>query len=89
MNSHDKTKPLTELEFQVMARIVRILDGREIEQHLHEVGIHLGDYIEVLRRAPFGGPFHVRCNDQNLALGRNLAKNILVETQANTDVIGG
>jgi Fe2+ transport system protein FeoA len=89
MNSHNKTKPLTELEFQVTARIAQILDGRGIGQHLHEIGIHLGDHIQVLRRAPFGGPFHVRCNDQNLALGRNLAKNILVETQANTEAISG
>lgn len=89
MNSHDKTKPLTELEFQVTARIARILDARGIGQHLHEIGIHLGDHIEVLRRAPFGGPFHVRCNDQNLALGRNLAKNILVETQTNADATSG
>jgi Fe2+ transport system protein FeoA len=84
MTSHDKTKPLTELEFQVAARIAQILDGRGSGQHLHEIGIHLGDRIEVLRRAPFGGPFHVRCNDQNLALGRHLAKNILVETQKDT-----
>jgi Fe2+ transport system protein FeoA len=89
MNSHDKTKPLTELEFQVTARIAQILDGSGIGQHLHEIGIHPGDHIEVLRRAPFGGPFHVRCNDQNLALGKNLAKNILVETQATTGAICG
>lgn len=79
-----KTKPLTELPPRRIARVSRILDHRENWQHLHILGIHPGDSIELLRRAPMGGPIHVRCDGRDLALGRNLAQKILVETLAET-----
>ncbi len=88
----NKTQSLTELTNHFTARVSRILDHREIWQYLHTVGIHPGDRIELLRKAPLGGPLHVRCNGRDIALGRKLAAKILVELPAagtNTNAISG
>ncbi|MDZ7292898.1 MAG: ferrous iron transport protein A [candidate division KSB1 bacterium] len=81
MSKPHHTRPLLELPQRLPARITRILDGPEVWQHLHAIGVHPGDCIEVLRKAPFGGPIHIRCSGQDIALGRNLAMKILVEPQ--------
>jgi Fe2+ transport system protein FeoA len=81
MNTLNKTQPLTELEPQVTARIAQILNGHGALQYLHEIGMHSGDYVEVVRKAPFGGPIHIRCNGQDFALGRELTAKILVEIE--------
>lgn len=82
MVNHSKIKPLAELSPRRPARVSRILDHRDIWQHLHILGIHPGDHVELLHQAPLGGPIHIRCDDRDLALDRNLATKILVEILA-------
>lgn len=43
------------------------------------MGIAIGVRASVLRRAPFGGPLHVRVGEIDVAIGRELASCILVE----------
>jgi Fe2+ transport system protein FeoA len=78
MSNHNRIQPLTKLPLQLVARISHILDGHAVWQQLNEIGIHQDDRVEVIRKAPFGGPIHVRCNGRDVALGKRLAEKILV-----------
>jgi ferrous iron transport protein A len=75
-----KLSPLTDLKKSMIAEIKQIAEGHDIWPILREIGLHPGDHVEFVRQAPFGGPLQVRCNGQNIALSRNLAGKILVET---------
>lgn len=45
---------------------------------LRAMGVAEGDPILVLRRAPFGGPLHVRVGEASFALDRGVARGIVV-----------
>ena len=55
----------------------------EGSSHLHEkcsqLGIFPGDEAKVLRIAPFDGPMLMEIDGREIALGKTIAKNILVE----------
>jgi Fe2+ transport system protein FeoA len=51
-------------------------------ERLNEVGLHSGDYIKVIRQAPLQGPLLVRCNGQEIAVGRSIAAKIFVQVAA-------
>lgn len=70
---------ITRLPPATGAKIVSIDGGRAVWERLNEVGLHIGDRITVIRRAPFRGPLLVQCNGQEIALGRSIAAKILVQ----------
>jgi ferrous iron transport protein A len=78
----DKLIKITSLPFGIAARIVRIEGGHSVWGRLNEVGLHIGDYIKVIRQAPFHGPLLVRCNEQEIAIGRSIAAKIFVQVAA-------
>jgi len=80
MKIDNKLHLLTDLKKSMTAEIKKIADDHSVWPLLQEIGLHPGDHVELVRQAPFGGPLHVRCNGQNIALSRNLARKILVET---------
>jgi ferrous iron transport protein A len=62
---------------------VRVIDfdgGANLRSKLTQYGIHPGDHLRVLRRAPMGGPLLVECNQREIALGRGVADKIYVES---------
>ena len=62
---------------------VRVIDfdgGKNLRSKLTQYGIHPGDYLRLLRKAPLGGPLLVECNAREIALGRGVAEKIFVET---------
>ena len=59
------------------ARILGFSLSRAEIAWLEAVGLTRGDEVEILRRAPFGGPLHVRMmGGGEFALARSLAANI-------------
>jgi len=60
-------------------RVRSIEGGRGVRSHLNTLGIHVGDIIEVLERAPFRGPVLVRINGSRVALGRGVARRIVLD----------
>lgn len=64
------------------AQIKKVLGGRNLKSKLTQLGLHVGDNVHVLRRAPFGGPVLVECNGREVALGRGVAEKIIVELDA-------
>jgi Fe2+ transport system protein FeoA len=60
-------------------KIASISGGWGVRQNLNEVGLHVGDSIRILRKAPFGGPLMVMNHGTKVAVGRRLAEKIKVE----------
>jgi ferrous iron transport protein A len=53
--------------------------GHRVRSHLNTLGIHIGDWLTVVERAPFRGPVLVEVNGTRLALGRGVAAKIRVD----------
>jgi Fe2+ transport system protein FeoA len=63
---------------------VRVIDfdgGVNLRSKLTQYGIYPGDCLRLLRKAPLGGPLLVACNDREIALGRGVADQIIVELE--------
>ena len=61
-------------------RLVRILDADpELLAYLDELGVSLGDEVEVHAQAPFGGPLDVSFSGRRRSLGRQAAAALGVE----------
>ena len=55
--------------------------GWGFKKRLLDMGLTPGTKVTVIKSAPFGGPIEVHVRDSRLALGRGMAKRILVETK--------
>jgi ferrous iron transport protein A len=60
-------------------RVMKIDGGHRVRSHLNTLGIHIGDWLTVVERAPFRGPVLVEINGTRLALGRGIAAKIRVD----------
>ncbi|MDZ4158604.1 MAG: FeoA family protein [Anaerolineaceae bacterium] len=62
-------------------RILGFEGGRGFEKKMRQVGLMPGDCARVLRQAPFDGPFLVEVRGREIALGKGVASQIIVEKQ--------
>ena len=60
-------------------RVVRIDAGRGAALNLMDMGISVGETIELLQSSPMRGPLLVSRGDTEVAVGYRLAEKILVE----------
>jgi Fe2+ transport system protein FeoA len=62
-------------------KIVDFIGGHSVRRRLLSLGFHKNDIIELDSRSIFGGPILVKdlTSDTSVALGRGIAKNIMVE----------
>lgn len=75
----DVSAPLSALRDGEESRVERVALSHDAAAYLRAVGIEEGVRIKVLRRAPFGGPLHVRTSSgAELAIDRELAGRIEV-----------
>jgi ferrous iron transport protein A len=70
---------LDTVDVKRQVRVVMIDGGRRVRAHLNTLGIHIGDWLKVVERAPFRGPVLVEVNGTRVALGRGVAAKIRVE----------
>ena len=70
---------LEHIELRRPAKVVAIEGGHGVCSHLNTLGIHVGDLIVVVDRAPFRGPVLVEIHGSRVALGRGVAKKVRVE----------
>ena len=69
--------PLTMVSSERKVRIVSILGGRGIVEHLIDMGLGINSEIEVIKQgAP--GPFIVAIKETRLAIGHGMAQKIMV-----------
>lgn len=61
------------------ARVLDIQAGRGLQQRLNHLGIHSGDTVRLSRRGAFRGPLLIQIHGMQVALGRGVARHILVE----------
>jgi DtxR family Mn-dependent transcriptional regulator len=74
------TQGLTDLAAGATGRLVRVSDANpDMLRYLDELGIALGDALEVLETPRFGGPLTVRVGQRTHQLGGELAAAMRVE----------
>lgn len=62
-----------------LVRVKEIIGGWRIRQRLNQIGVHVGDVLTVKRTGMFGGPILVNVHETDVAIGRGMARKILVE----------
>jgi len=62
-------------------RVRLVSVGEPLRSKLMQYGLHVGDFVRVLRSAPMGGPLLVEVNGREIALGRTVAEKIFVEVE--------
>lgn len=72
---------LDSMQLRRKAYVAEIIGGRGVRSHLNTLGIHVGDKITVVERAPFRGPVLVEIHGSRVALGRKIAGKIVVESE--------
>jgi ferrous iron transport protein A len=70
---------LDTLHTRHVARVILIEGGHGVRSHLNTLGIHIGDWLTVVERAPFRGPVLVEVNGTRVAIGRGIASKVMVE----------
>jgi DtxR family Mn-dependent transcriptional regulator len=78
----DEAVSLDQLPVGAKGRWVRILDADPaLLTYLDDLGVSLGDEVEVLASEPFGGPFTVRFAGRKRSVGRLAAAALSVEAE--------
>lgn len=72
-------KTLLQVSPGTSVRVIEFDGGINLRSKLTQYGIYPGDCLRLLRKAPLGGPLLVACNDREIALGRGIADQIIVE----------
>jgi len=72
-------KPLLHVSGGGQAKLASV--SEHLLRKLRQYGLHVGDEVRVLRTAPLGGPVLIEVNGRELAIGRDVAENILVEAE--------
>ena len=60
------------------AYVVDIRAGRGLQRRLNHLGIHTGDTVRLSGRGAFRGPLLVQIHGMQVALGRGVARHVLV-----------
>jgi ferrous iron transport protein A len=60
-------------------KVCDICGGWGIRQRLNQLGVHVGDIVMVKRSGMLGGPILIHVHDTDVAIGRGMARKILVE----------
>jgi DtxR family transcriptional regulator, Mn-dependent transcriptional regulator len=77
-----ESQSLNELPAGAVGRFVRVSDSNpEMLRYLAEIGIALGDRLEVTGRQPFGGPVFVRFGEEERPLGGDLARAMRIQLE--------
>ncbi len=60
-------------------KVLSISGGWDIRRSFNQLGIHAGDHVQILHRAPFGGPLVIENGGSRVAIGKQLAEKIQVQ----------
>lgn len=60
-------------------KILLIQGGWETRRCFNQIGIHAGDRVRILSKAPFGGPLVIENRGGQVAIGKQLAEKVQVE----------
>ena len=68
-------------------RVIAIDGGHGVRSHLNTLGVHIGDWLTVVERAPFHGPVLVEMNGSRVALGRGIAAKVQVDIDGSVETL--
>ena len=71
-------KTLDQIQNIRHVQVVDIAGGWGIRQQLNQMGIHVGDHLEIKRSGIMKGPLHIKVHGMEVALGRGMARKIVV-----------
>jgi len=80
-NRHGKVIPVSELKPGQNGVIAFVRGNRKVTQRLADLGLIPETCISILKTAPFNGPIEIAVRGSRLALGREIAENILVQAK--------
>ncbi|MCX7750867.1 MAG: ferrous iron transport protein A [Candidatus Bipolaricaulota bacterium] len=83
--SFDFDRPLADLPPGAEGVLVRIHGGPGTALRLRRLGLRPGARVRALASGPFGGPVLVDVNGCRVAIGRGLARRVLVRTNGSRD----
>ena len=75
----DATVNLYQAQNHSVLKLIAISGGWGARRNLNQLGLHVGDEVVILRRAPLGGPLVIENRGMRVAVGRRLAEKIEVE----------
>lgn len=75
----DSAVNLYQAKSRSILRISLISGGWGVRRNLNQLGLHVGDEVSVIHKAPFGGPLVVESRGNRVAIGKQLAQKITVE----------
>ena len=61
------------------ARIISLEGGYGLQQRLNRLGLHPGDTLRLVARGAFRGPLLILIHGTRIALGRGVARRVVVE----------
>ena len=70
---------LEQAQLRLPVRISGIDGGHEVRARLATMGLLPGAVLSVLNRGPLGGPLLIEIDGTRIALGRGVARKVLVE----------
>jgi ferrous iron transport protein A len=70
---------LTDAEIGATVKITGFTHKEGLRAKLNQYGLYQGDVARVLRAAPFGGPLLIEVGGREIALGKDLAAQVVVE----------
>jgi ferrous iron transport protein A len=80
-DTSDDSLTLDHIQVGEVGKIAAINAGIDLKQRFAALGLKDGSTVQVLRRASFGGPMHVRMGTTEIIMRLNEAKRILVVPQ--------
>jgi Fe2+ transport system protein FeoA len=75
----DSPQTLYEADGHALLRIRLITGDWGVRRSFNQMGIHAGDDVRILSRAPFGGPLVIENRGTKVAIGKQLAEQVRVE----------
>ena len=72
---------LLDIEIGIWVKVIGFEGGDKFQDRLLQHGLYPGDLARVLRAAPLKGPLLVEVGGREIALGRGVARKILVEVE--------
>jgi len=74
------TYNLLQVQIGTQIRIQSFAGGKALASKLRQYGLFIGDQARVLRMGAFAGPVLLEVNGREIALGRDIAAQIVVES---------
>ncbi len=79
MNSDERGVPLTTLLPGEEAKIVALGPGAGRQRHFRTMGLMEGKIVKVIAAQPARGPFVIDVEGTQIAIGRGMARHILIQ----------